>query len=87
MVHSPVWQQIIADVLGVPVAISAEPETTSRGTALLALKALGVIQALSDLPAPTNAIFSPDAANHEIYARAIERQKSLYNAVVGKTKD
>lgn len=87
LMHSPVWTQIIADTLGVPVIASAEDEATSRGTALLALKALGVIDSLNDLPAQTGALFAPDPARHAIYARALERQKWLYNAVVRKTED
>jgi len=86
LMNSPTWIQIIADTLGVPVIASAEPEATSRGTALLALKALGGIQSLNDLPAQTGAVFTPDATRHEIYARALERQKWLYNQVVAKDK-
>ncbi len=82
LMNSPAWIQIIADTLGVPVIASAEPEATSRGTALLALKALGIIQSLNDLPAQIGAVFTPDAARHEIYARAMERQKWLYNQIV-----
>jgi gluconokinase len=80
--NSPTWIQIIADTLGVPVIASAEPEATSRGTALLALQALGVIQSLRDVPAQTGATFVPDATRHAIYQRALERQKWLYNKVI-----
>jgi gluconokinase len=41
LLHSPTWMQILADVLNRPVVASAEGETTSRGTALLALEQLG----------------------------------------------
>ncbi len=82
LMKSPVWTQIIADTLGVPVIAAAEPEATSRGNALLALKALGVIGALADLPAQTGAVYEPDAARHEIYARAMERQNALYDKLV-----
>ena len=87
LINSPAWTQIITDTLGVPVIVSAESEATSRGAALLALKTLGEISSLADLPAQTGVVFTPDAARHEIYARALERQKSLYNAVVKKTND
>ena len=82
LMNSPLWIQIIADTLNVPVAASAETEATSRGTALLALKSLGIISSLADLPARTGTVYTPDAARHGIYARAMERQKSVYNAVV-----
>ena len=82
LMNSPTWIQIIADALGVPVIASAETEATSRGTALLALKALGAIDSLGKLPAELGTVYQPDATRHEIYAHAIERQKKLYNAVV-----
>ncbi len=82
LMKSPTWIQIIADTLGVPVIASAESEATSRGTALLALKALGVIDSLENIPASLGVVYKPNAARHEIYIRAIERQKKLYNEVV-----
>ncbi len=85
LMNSPTWIQIIADTLGVPVIASAEAEATSRGTALLALKALGVITSLDELPAQLGAVYQPDAARHAIYARAMERQKRLYEAVVRRS--
>ncbi|CAG0968724.1 partial Ribulokinase, partial [Anaerolineae bacterium] len=84
LMNSPTWIQIIADTLGVPVIASAESEATSRGTALLALKALGVINSLDELPAQLGAVYQPDAARHAVYARAMERQSRLYDAVVRK---
>ena len=87
LMNSPTWVQIIADTLGVPIVGSAENEATSRGTALLALRALGIIDALTDLPARTGAVFTPDEARHAIYTRAMERQQGLYNAVVKRTDD
>src|SRR5204863_2809517 len=42
--HSPVWRQIIADVLGVTVRMSAVAEASSRGAALLVLEAMGLIK-------------------------------------------
>jgi gluconokinase len=86
LMKSPTWIQIIADTLGVSVIASAEREATSRGAALLALKALGVIDSLEDLPAALGTRYKPDAARHEIYARASERQEKLYNAVVKKAE-
>jgi len=83
LMNSLVWTQIITDTLGVPVIATAENEATSRGAALLALHALGLIDSLADLPAQTGAVFTPDPVRHEIYARALERQKKLYNGVVG----
>ncbi len=82
LMRSPTWIQIIADVLGASVIASAESEATSRGAALLALKALGAIKSFNDVPAGLGAAYQPDAARHAVYARAVERQKKWYNLVV-----
>ncbi|MBI5302756.1 MAG: gluconokinase [Chloroflexi bacterium] len=84
LMNSPTLVQIIADVLNAPVIASAETEATSRGDAVLALKALGIINSFDDAPATLGATIEPDAARHAIYARAMERQSELYDAVVRK---
>ncbi len=80
--NSPAWAQIFADVLGAPLVISAEPEATSRGAALLALRSLGIISRLESLPASIGHTYLPDDANHKIYQAAINRQNWLYQQVV-----
>jgi gluconokinase len=42
LLSSASWGQVLADVLERPLSCSAEPEASSRGAALLALRALGV---------------------------------------------
>ena len=82
LVSSPVWAQIFADVLGRPVVVSAEPEATSRGVALLALRSLGAIPALASLPAADGQVYEPDPARHAVYQAAIERQRWLYDRLI-----
>jgi gluconokinase len=82
LLHSPAWMQIIADVLGRPVVASAEPEATSRGTALVALAALGALGALDAAPAADGTVYQPDQARHERYQAAISRQQGLYDLLV-----
>ncbi len=75
LVHSPVWMQIMADVLNAPVYASTHTEATIRGTALLAM---GLD------PQPTlGEGCQPDADRHAIYAAAIERQQALYDRMLG----
>jgi gluconokinase len=77
--RSPVWAQMIADVLGHPLRVSTESEATSRGAALLALSAMG---AQSSLDAPLGGhVVAPDAARHARYRMALERQRRLDDAV------
>jgi gluconokinase len=84
LLASPVWMQIIADVLGRPLLASAETEATSRGVALLALESLGAIPSLEIAPAATGAEYTPDPERHALYRAAIERQRALYAQLIGQ---
>ena len=81
--NSPWWLQTMADVLGVPVGVSAEQQDTSRGTAILALNALGVWDDLDTHQAQIAETYVPDPANSDIYASARERQAKLYSKLLG----
>ena len=61
-----------ADALGQPVLTLNEKEATSRGLALLALEALGVIGHPSDLPPATGKTYLPNPEAHARQARADE---------------
>jgi sugar (pentulose or hexulose) kinase len=80
---APTWCQILADAIGVPLILSAEPEATSRGVALLALKALGQIDRLDALPAAEGHVFAPDPDNYARYRVAMARQQRLYAQLIG----
>lgn len=81
--NSPWWLQTMTDVLGVPVGVSAEEQDTSRGTAILALNALGVWKSLDDVPAEIAENFEPNRSNHDIYSEARNRQNQLYSRLLG----
>jgi gluconokinase len=81
-VNSPAWARILADVLNRPVTLSAEPEASSRGAALLAMKALGWIRDFEALPAARGLSFAPDAARHAAYRSAAERYASAYAQLI-----
>ena len=74
LVNSPVWMQIMADVLNAPVYASAQAEATIRGTALLAMGA--------DVPPQLGKGCTPDPERHAIYMRAVERQIALYDRLL-----
>ena len=81
LLHSPAWMQILADVLDRPVLGSAESEASSRGTSLLALETLGVLDApLQQLRPAVRRHFKPVPAATERYRAAAERQRRLYAA-------
>jgi gluconokinase len=75
--RSRAWTQMVADALGRRVHASAEPEATSRGSAMLALEAVGLVPDLAALRAPLGEVFTPDAAHHARFRAALERQRRL----------
>ncbi|MEO8286181.1 MAG: gluconokinase [Chloroflexota bacterium] len=84
LLGSPAWMQMFADVIGRTVVASAEPEATSRGTALLALRSLGAIPSIEAVPAADGEEYEPDSSRHTIYQAAIERQGRLYNRLISQ---
>ena len=79
---SPVWQQIMADVLNRPLRVLQETELSARGTAVLALRSLGIIATLEDLPPATATVLQPDARRHAAYLPALAEQAALYRLLV-----
>lgn len=79
IVHSPGWTRILADAIGHPLVRSAVPEATSRGAALLALEAEGVIPDGSSVPAETLDQTLPDAERHGRYEKARQQTRVLYD--------
>jgi gluconokinase len=81
---SPAWVQIMADVLQHRVLVSHEAELTSRGTAILALRALGAWSSLEDVPLAELRSCAPDPARAGAYDRAIDRQQRLYETLIAR---
>jgi gluconokinase len=79
---SPVWVQIIADVLNRPIFLSAMTEASMRGAALLALEAAGKIQSIEEFSIPVESVFEPDASRHACYRSGLERQEKFYRLLV-----
>jgi gluconokinase len=86
LLHSPAWLEIMTDVLGHPVSVSQVQEASARGSALLALEALGALAGLDDAPDFVSVARYPDAGKHARYRLAIERQQALYEKVVKSSK-
>ena len=80
--NSPAWLQMITDVLGREVAMTGVPETSARGTALLAFEALGLIKDFNAIPDFIENTYLPDAERHAIYRRALKRQERLYKKLL-----
>jgi gluconokinase len=71
LLANPAWQQLLADVLGRPVELSAVAEGSARGAALVALERLGL-----PIPAsPIARIIEPRATQYELHLRSREVQR------------
>jgi gluconokinase len=79
---SPAWMQIMADALQMPLVGSVEQGTTTRGIAVMALKALGVIERYDSLPVPRLERYSPDPDSVAAHQRALAAHEALYDILV-----
>lgn len=77
---SPVWAQIIADVLGRDILITNEPEASLRGAVLLALKNTGKIDLTDTFSAAKTKTISFHPECHAIYRTARKRHQGVYEA-------
>lgn len=81
---SPVWSQMFADVLGMPVEVTEGSEVGARGTAMCAAVALG---AYPDMAAAMRGmvrvqrVFQPDRSRYEGYARKYRAFRSAIRAL------
>ena len=79
--QSPAWAQIVTDVLGAPLALAEDHETSSRGAALLALQAVGAIPDAAEVEPPSTTLLFPDAKRSAVYGKALARQVALGKAI------
>jgi gluconokinase len=79
---SPTWVQILADVIGRPVALTETSEASLRGAALLALEATGKIHSVAELSVPVETVFEPNLTHHVRYREALERQQQIYKRLL-----
>ena len=79
---SPLWSQIITDVLGRQVMFGGSPEASIRGAALLALEGVGKIDSIEEEQVSVDEVFEPDMDRHVLYQRGLERQEEFYRKLV-----
>ncbi|HZT92047.1 MAG TPA: FGGY-family carbohydrate kinase [Gaiellaceae bacterium] len=73
LLANPAWTQVLADVLGRPLEVSAVGEASARGAAVAAFERLGV-----DLPAPgVDRTVEPRLERLEIHRAAMEEQEKV----------
>jgi gluconokinase len=79
---SPVWTQIIADVLGRDMSLPDTREASSRGAVLLALETIGKIESIEKIPTPKGREFKFDKKRHAVYKKARERHEKFYKLLM-----
>ena len=80
--HSPLWCQILSDVLNKPVYTPREREGTAIGAAMYAAVGMGIYRDTSEAVQAVvhrDKEYLPDAHNHEIYMREYARWRQLYS--------
>jgi gluconokinase len=80
--ESPVWTQIIADVLAKNLSLPDTREASSRGAVLLALETIGKIKSIADLKTPKGREFEFDKNRNKIYQTARARHEKFYNLII-----
>ncbi len=80
---SPLWSQILADVLGMPVKVPAVKEATALGAAILAGCGVGIYDSVEDGIARTvkwDQTFMPNEENHKVYEEMYPVWRKVYAA-------
>ena len=80
--ESPVWTQIIADVLGRDLTMSGARESSSRGAVLLALESIGKIENIETLTMPIANTTAYHPKCHAIYNRARKQHDKTYESIL-----
>ena len=80
---SPAWVQILADVLGAPITVTAEEQASSRGAALWVRERLGLGK-IDTAHFPVETRCEPDRERATPYREARARHEALYRSwIVG----
>ena len=80
--ESPVWTQIIADVLGRNMSLPDTREASSRGAVLLVLGTIGKIEDIAKIETPRGKSFGHDKKRTRIYQTAREMHQAAYEAII-----
>jgi gluconokinase len=83
--ESPVWTQIISDVLAQNMSLPDTREASSRGAVLLTLETIGEIKSIEEIKTPKGREFKFDKKRNAIYKKARESHKKFYNQLINLT--
>lgn len=80
---SPLWCQILADALGLPVKVPKVKEATALGAAILAGYGAGIYSDISEAAARLvkwDTTYQPDPEKHKTYCEMYETWRKVYKA-------
>jgi autoinducer 2 (AI-2) kinase len=80
---SPLWCQIVADILGLPVKVPVVKEATALGAAILAGYGVGLYQSIPETAKKLvkwDKVYMPDAKNHAVYQKMYAPWRAVYAA-------
>lgn len=81
--RSPLWCQILSDVLGLPVKVPVVKESTALGTAILAGYGVGIFTDISEAAKSLVAwekVYVPNMDNHQLYTAMYGPWREVYAA-------
>ena len=82
--RSPVWMQMKADILGLPVAALETADAGTVGSAMLTGISAGCFRDLEDAACHMvrqGTVYQPDRDRHDRYMKYYRQYRSLYQAV------
>ena len=80
---SPLWAQILSDVIGMPVRVPEVKEATALGAAILAGYGVGIYPSIEEGARRTvrwDQVFTPDMENHKVYEGLYPVWRKIYAA-------
>jgi gluconokinase len=83
---SPVWTQMIADVIGRGMTLPETHEASMRGAVLLALESTGRISKIEDVPTPSGKQFTADKSRKKVYSAARKVHQAAYKLLIDRDK-
>ncbi len=82
--QSPVWTQIIADVLARDLSLPDTREASSRGAVLLVLETIGKIDKLENVKTPRGEVFKFNKKNQKAYKAGRKMHEEIYGLLIKK---
>lgn len=77
----PLWRQLVADILGIPIHLPVADEGAAYGAALLAGVAAGIFSSVDEATQVINfqsEVIEPDLDRHALYSELFREYRSLY---------